>query len=421
MRHSCGTPRNSGFEPAGEHVRALDQRGHLVEQRVVVDRLQPRRCGRSQLADDLGTALGKACDHRALAGHLLCVTISVGKRELGPGRFEAVAACRTARLQAQHADRHHIAAMQRHQAMRRAHEPDVAPAIGQLVGHDLGDRQLGQGLVECLLQAFGQGGARHQAVEKQGLGLAIGCALELRHDRRVRAQRGKLFQQGGRRLAIGSQGHGHRHQLLLHGAIGGPGNDTANLHGQTARRGEGRHRRIGSGQALRVQAGGQIPGKGLAELLQRLGRQFFDEQFNEQGVCSHGRSGRLLLVELSDDFVCPPTRREWEAQPRPAVEVTLCHGASQVANAADVGGPFGDADGTTCIQQVEGVAGLEQLLVSRQRELLRHQVLALLLMGTKGVEQEIDVAVLEVVGRLCSISFCRKTSPYVVPSVHFSL
>jgi hypothetical protein len=41
-------------------------------------------------------------------------------------------------------------------AVRRAHELDVGPAVGQLVGHDLGDRQLGQAFLQRLLQAFGQ-------------------------------------------------------------------------------------------------------------------------------------------------------------------------------------------------------------------------------------------------------------------------
>jgi hypothetical protein len=33
----------------------------------------------------------------------------------------------------------------------------------------------------------------------------------------------------------------------------------------------------------------QPGGKGLAQLLQRLGRQFFDEQFDEQVVGGHGK------------------------------------------------------------------------------------------------------------------------------------
>ena len=44
--------------------------------------------------------------------------------------------------------------------------------------------------------------------------------------------------------------------------------------------------------------------------------------------------------------------------------------------------------------------GLEHLLVGGQRELLRHKVLGLFLMGPKGGEQELGIAVLEVVGRL---------------------
>ena len=43
---------------------------------------------------------------------------------------------------------------------------------------------------------------------------------------------------------------------------------------------------------------------------------------------------------------------------------------------------------------------LQQLLVGRQRQLLFHQVLALPLMSAEGLQQELDVAVLEVVGAL---------------------
>jgi hypothetical protein len=118
-------------------------------------------------------------------------------------RLEAVAPGLAAGGQAQRRDRHHLIAMQSHQGVGRAHEVDRTPAIGQLVGHDLGDRQLGQRFVQRLLQALGQRGARHHRVEEQRLGLAVGQALEARHDGGVGADGGQLLQQRRGGLAVG--------------------------------------------------------------------------------------------------------------------------------------------------------------------------------------------------------------------------
>src|SRR5574343_124910 len=110
-----------------------------------------------------------------------------------------------------------------------------------------------------------------------------------------------------------------------------------------------------------------------------------------------------LLGELGAHLVGPGLGRHREAQAGAAVEVALGDGARQVADAADVGGAFGHADGAAGVEQVEGVRGLEHLLVAGQRELLAHQVLGLLLVRGEGGQQELDVAVLEVVGALLDL------------------
>ena len=168
------------LELADQHVRPLDQGRHLVQQGIVVDRLQAflgRRGG--QLAHDLGAARGEAGDHRAFVGQLLRIAVGVAQRHLGLRGLEAVAQGHPAGLQAQGGDRHHIGAMQRHQAVRRTHEVHAVPArvgaaLFQLVGHHLGNGQPGQCRVQRLLQALGQRGAGHGAVQEQGLGLAVG-------------------------------------------------------------------------------------------------------------------------------------------------------------------------------------------------------------------------------------------------------
>ena len=48
-----------------------------------------------------------------------------------------------------------------------------APAIGQLITHDLRNGQGGERRFEGFLQAFGQGGAANQTVVVQDVGLAV--------------------------------------------------------------------------------------------------------------------------------------------------------------------------------------------------------------------------------------------------------
>ena len=85
IRHSCGTSRNSVSNSADEHVRPLDQAGHFVEQRVVVDRLEAGLAcrGRVELARDLGAAFGEAGDHGALVAQLRDVAVGVERSTIG--------------------------------------------------------------------------------------------------------------------------------------------------------------------------------------------------------------------------------------------------------------------------------------------------------------------------------------------------
>ena len=105
-------------------------------------------------------------------------------------------------------------------------------------------------------------------------------------------------------------------------------------------------------------------------------------------------SGGLLLVlfgSLGQHLVSPGPWRHREAQTRAAVEIALGDLARNVADAADVGGALGHADGAACIEQIKGVRGLQQLLVGRQGQVLLHQVLGLLFMAGEGQQQELDI------------------------------
>jgi hypothetical protein len=284
-----GHRQEFGLETAGEHVRPFDQRGHFIEQRGVVDRLQalPRR-RRRELALDLGAAHGEAGDHGALRQQLLRVAIGGLDHHRVERRLEAVAVGLAAGVQAQQAHRHDVGAVQRHQAMGRAHEVDAGPAVGKLVLHELGDRQLGEHVVQGLLQAFGQGRALGDAVEEQRVGLAVGLAPELRHDGGIEAERGELLQQHRRGLALGVQADADGHQLLRLRPVVGLGTHRTQVQRQPPRRGKRRRHRCFAGQALRLQAVGQQLCESIAEFLQRLRRQLLDEQLDQQVLRAHG-------------------------------------------------------------------------------------------------------------------------------------
>ena len=124
-----------------QHIGTLDQRRDFVEQGVVLDRLQARRCGcRLQLANDLGAPLGKARDHRAFLAQLLCIAVGILKHDWVGGGLETVAVCLAAGGKAKHLDIHRIRAVQSDQTMNGTYKIHRAPAISKLVAHTFRDR-----------------------------------------------------------------------------------------------------------------------------------------------------------------------------------------------------------------------------------------------------------------------------------------
>ena len=209
-----------GFELAQQDVGPLDQRGHFVEQRRVIDRREALFGRRGlKLARDLAVAGLKTGHHCPLRFKLVRVVIGVLQHHRVDRGLEPVASRLAARLQAERAHRHHVGTVQRHQTVRRADELNRGPAVGELVLHDLRDGQVGKGLVQRLLQTVGQRGAGDHAVEEQRLGLAVHLALEVGHGRCVGAHAGELFQQRGRGIARSRQAHANGHQLVRHGLV----------------------------------------------------------------------------------------------------------------------------------------------------------------------------------------------------------
>ena len=212
--------------------------------------------------------------------------------------------------------------MQRHQAVGRAHKMYAAPAgqlaVGlQLVAHDFGDGQPGQGFFKRFLQAGIQAGTCNQAVIKQGWGLAVGRLAQGGHGGcgvgDIGTQRLQFLEQRRCRLTRRVQPHAHGHELLLHGFVGGLEPDPGDVRGQTAWRGKRGHHRFIGGQALGAQLVGQHGGKGLTQLLEHLGREFFDEQFNEKIFGCH-LLGFHPALKRPFWASAPPTRAgPWES------------------------------------------------------------------------------------------------------------
>ena len=171
------------------------------------------------------------------------------------GGLEAVAVRLAAGLQAQRAS----PAPRRRRAAPPGRAPGarsctlVQPSSAELVAHDLRDRQPGDRLVERLLQARGQRGAGHDAVEEQRLGLAVGLrACSVRHDAGVGAQRRPASSAAP--ASAGRRRPGPRPPASASATPpcrAPPRSTRADVHRQPARRREDVTRRVLAGQALR--------------------------------------------------------------------------------------------------------------------------------------------------------------------------
>ena len=124
---------------------------------------------------------------------------------------------------------------------------------------------------------------------------AVLLAFELRGGAGIQAQSLQFFQQGRAGLAIFIQPHRYRHQFDLHGLVLGLAQHARDVRGQTARRGVGGDDGIGCSQTLRLQASGQGVCKRRPQFGQRLGREFFYKEFDEEVLRAHG--GVLLLLK----------------------------------------------------------------------------------------------------------------------------
>ena len=197
-----------------------------------------------------------------------------------------------ARGQTERADRHDLFAMQGDEFVRRAHKLHVlfgAGAAMHLIVHDFGNRQLGDGMRQCFLQAGGEIAAFDQALHKKRLALAVRAALEIGQAQMRQAHGGEFFLQRRAGHAVGRHGDRYRQDFFSYRLVGRARGHAGYRHGKAARGGVPVHRAgcvAGVFELLAHQLGQQLVGEGRAQGAQRLRGQFFGEQFNKQG--GHG-------------------------------------------------------------------------------------------------------------------------------------
>ena len=284
------------LELAHQHVGALDQRSHLIQQRIVFNRVQAvvQGFGRGlELAGDFAAAFVKTGNDAAFFAQVNGVIIRTGKLNGIACGLKPVPVGGTAGLEPQHTHRHYGFPMQRHQPMCRPHELHAAPAgqftpLMQLVGHDLGNGQFRKGVIQGFLQARIQCGAGYQRIQNQHFGLSVHHALDVRHNRWIGPHGLQFFQQRRRGVSASVQRHARRHELLAHGLVCRLGRHMGDVRRQPPRAGKGRNPGIWRSQALHLQLIAEMGGKDLAQFFQRLGRQFFHKQFNKQVLGGHG-------------------------------------------------------------------------------------------------------------------------------------
>lgn len=281
-----GHGKEFGFEFAHVDRGVLDQRAHLVQQRghvgfVAQRRLQARGLV-AQLALDGGAALLERGDHAARLVQQRFIGIGRGQldRRL---RLETMAARAAAGTQAERGDVDHRVAVQRDQAVRGAHEADGGDAVGRLIAHDLGNGQLAQRVFQRRLQGGRQRRALGDAAVDELFVLAVRLARESGDVDALQALGRELLLQRGRGLAVGVQPHAHGHEFFREFAVGSLRQHGRQVHGQPSRRGIGGGGAAVGQQAPALQAGGDAFGEGLSQAVERLGREFLGEQFQQEG------------------------------------------------------------------------------------------------------------------------------------------
>ena len=179
--------------------------------------------------------------------------------------------------------------------MGRPDELHIRHAVGQLIRHDLRNRQAGNGGVQRLLQSSAQRCTCRQALQKDGLDLAI--VLDNKAVSPLMCVRPQVSQVLapflGQPLAQRFGGFAvldadrDWNQLLEDFRIACLRRHRRDMRGQPPGRGKRRERRPSRRQTLRLQLLEQRASECLAQFPERLGRQFFDKQLDQQVLACH--------------------------------------------------------------------------------------------------------------------------------------
>ena len=192
-----------------------------------------------------------------------------------------MAARRAAGLKTEKHDGNDVGAVERREVADRTHEGDRRFAVGELIGHDLRNREVLHGIVERLLKGGREFGTRTDAFVNELFILTVIDALEL-FNRAVDAERRHLLLKGGRGRTVSGDADLDRHELLAEGFIRAHRADVRDMDGETARRTVNRRFASLFEEVGLVKALLNAFGEGFRELPQRLRRELFGLQFNEK-------------------------------------------------------------------------------------------------------------------------------------------
>ena len=175
-----------------------------------------------------------------------------------------------------------FAAVQGDEALHRTHELHVG-AVGPLVGHDLRNRQLGERFIERRLQAVGERRARRRVAQEERFGLAVLGAFEFAQGKVGKAERGEFLGERRGGLAVLVERDRNRQHLLAHLSFRRDLAHVLDEHGEAARRREFFEARLAVDQIACGETLHDAFRKRGPEARERFRRQFFGEQFDEQG------------------------------------------------------------------------------------------------------------------------------------------
>ena len=246
----------------------------------------------------------KLADDLALGAQRFVVGLCVRDPEVGP-REEPVAAGQPIGVEAERLNVNHVRAVQREQAMGRAHELDVVViATHSRVAHDLRDRKLFERVVEGTLQALLKGTPCCNRAQEHRLRLAVGLdgqvvgAIGIRPSfgEEAAAHSDELSLQRERRLAVGAERHRFRHQLLRERFVRRTCEHMRDRDGEPPGCGERRDGARGGLETAFGEPGDDSVGERLAESLQRLRRQLLGEELDDErcdgGIDAHAARTR---------------------------------------------------------------------------------------------------------------------------------